>query len=83
MDPTTLILKTKTFFFSDDRSRRSSASFSESSAAFPPPPVYIERERLPSTDGDKEIMDEAPKPLRFFCDICEQEIEVLRRRDWQ
>ncbi len=69
--------------FPDDRSRRSSTSFSESSAAFPPPPVYIERERYPPADADKEIMDQAPKPLRFFCDICEQKIEVLRRRDWQ
>ena len=78
-----LDLEDQDLSFPDNRSRRSSASFSESSAAFPPPPVYIERERLPSTDGGKEIMDEAPKPLRFFCDICEQEIEVLRRRDWQ
>lgn len=69
--------------FPDDRSRRSSASFSESSATFPPPPVYIERERYPHIVASKEIMDQAPKTLRFFCDICEQEIEVLRRRDWQ
>lgn len=69
--------------FLDDRSRRSSASFSESSATFPPPPVDIERERYPPADAGKEIMDQAPRPLRFFCDICEQEIEVLRRRDWQ
>lgn len=69
--------------FPDDRSRRSSASFSESSATFSPPPVYIERGRYRPAGGLKEIMDQAPKPLRFFCDICEQDIEVLRRRDWQ
>ena len=63
-----------------DRSRQSSASFSESSTAFPPPPVYIESERYPPADG---IVDQVPKPLRLFCDICEQVIEVLRRRDWQ
>ena len=78
-----LDLEDQDLSFPDDRSRRSSASFTESSAAFPPPPVYIERERYPPADGGKEIMDQAPKPLRFFCDICEQEIEVLRRRDWQ
>jgi len=69
--------------FPDDRSRRSSASFSESSATFPPPPVNISRDRYPHMVTSKEIMDQAPEPLRFFCDICEQEIEVLRRRDWQ
>lgn len=78
-----LDLEDQDLSFPGDRSRRPSASFSESSAAFPPPPVYIERERYPPADGGKEIMDQAPKPLRFFCDICEQEIEVLRRRDWQ
>ena len=69
--------------FPDDRSRRSSASFSESSAAFPPPPVYIHRERYPPTDGDKEVMDQAPEPTCPICDICGQRTEVLRRRDWQ
>jgi len=78
-----LDLEDQDLSFPDDRSRRSSASFSESSAAFPPPPVYIERERYPPAGGGKGTMDQAPKPLRFFCDICEQEIEVLRRRDWQ
>ena len=78
-----LDLEDQDLSFPDDRSRRSSASFSESSAAFPPPPVYIERERYSPADGGKEIKDQPPKPLRFFCDICEQEIEVLRRRDWQ
>lgn len=78
-----LDLEDQDLSFPDGRSRRSSTSFSESSAAFPPPPVYIERERYPPGDGGKEITDQAPKPLRFFCDICEQEIEVRRRRDWQ
>ncbi|MCJ1265253.1 hypothetical protein MMC22_005128 [Lobaria immixta] len=78
-----LDLEDQDLSFPGDRLRRSSASFSESSAAFPPPPVYIERERYPPADGSKEIMDQAPKPLRFFCDICEQEVEFLRRRDWQ
>ena len=67
-------------FLLNDRSRQSSASFSESSPAFPPPPVYIESERYPPADG---IVDQVPKPLRLFCDICGQDIEVLRRRDWQ
>ena len=78
-----LDLEDQDLSFPDGRSRRSSASFSESSAAFPPPPVYIERERYPPANSGKEVTDQPPKPLRFFCDICEQEIEVLRRRDWQ
>lgn len=67
----------------DSRSRRSSASFSDSSAGFPPPPVYIEKERYPSAGGRIGVLDQVPKPLSFFCDICEQRIEILRRRDWQ
>lgn len=78
-----LDLEDQDLSFPDDRSRRSSASFSESSTTFPPPPVCIQRTRYSPADGGNEIMDQVPKPLSFFCDICEQEIEVMRRRDWQ
>lgn len=63
--------------FPDDRSRRSSGSFNESSAAFPLPPVCIPSTGYSPADGVDEIKDQVPKPLRFFCDICEQEIEVM------
>ena len=73
--------------FPEDRSRRASATFSDSSSAFPPPPVSIELEnsRLPDSDDKKKTSRKLPmtEPLRFFCDICDEEIEVLRRRDWQ
>ena len=69
--------------FPDHRSRRSSASLSGSSAVLPPPPVHIWRGTYSPAGGVTDSTDQVTKPLRFFCDICEEEIEVLRRRDWQ
>lgn len=69
--------------FPDHRSRRSSASLSGSSAVLPPPPVHIWRGTYSPAGGVTDSTDQVMKPLRFFCDICEEEIEVLRRRDWQ
>ena len=69
--------------FPDHRSRRSSASLSGSSAVLPPPPVHISRGTYSPAGGVTDSTDEVMKPLRFFCDICEEEIEVWGRRDWQ
>ena len=69
--------------FPDHRSRRSSASLSGSSAVLPPPPVHISRGTYSPVGGVTDSTDQVKKPLRFFCDICEKEIEVSRRRDWQ
>ena len=67
----------------DRQSRRSSASFSDSCASLPPPPVHIKKQGSPSPGALGKLDDQACKPQSFFCDICEEEIEVIRRRDWQ
>ena len=69
--------------FPDHQSRRSSASFSDTAASFPQPPVHIAREKNTKVDAGEASESPAYKPLRFSCDICGQDIEVLRRRDWQ
>ena len=81
--------------FGEDGSSRESASFSESSAHFPPPPKSFEcgrlREMAPHDeiepdDGikpDVEITGNAIATLCTFCDICEQDVRIMRRRDWQ
>lgn len=82
MDPAASMLKTKIFLFQmTDQGGLLLASVNR--AGLFHPLRSISRERYPPADAGKDIMDQAPKPLRFFCDICEQEIEVLRRRDWQ